>query len=791
MPPWPALESHLTAYLISLAISAAVAAWCWDRRRAAAGAGAYALIALSQAAWTLGYILEVFSTSLAAKLFWDNAQFISLLGWVVGFAAFTAQYTGRRVARPAATYALVAFPFIALVLLAFTDEWHGLVRSHVRLVPSELGPALLYDFPPTVWAISLYGYAAFLVCLGMLVAKYIGAARIFHLQHGLVLLGNAIPIVGTVLTLTVLSNSAGRDLAPVTFAVANVIVAVALSRFGLFDLVPVARSVVVESTSDAVYVLDAEGRIVDVNPAGRRLAPGASSDVIGKPASEVFDSWPRLRALIESGDREPIVMEMERADGPQFIAVRAFPLRRGAVRGGGRVIVAHDVTAQHRAERELREHRDRLDDLVRERTAQLQSANEELRRESDERQRVEAQLHQAQKMDAIGRLAGGVAHDFNNLLTVIIGHAELLLRAPVARDPQDRADLEGIVNASRQAAILTQQLLAFARKQVLQPAVLDPNGVLRDMEPMLRRLLAENIDLVMELRSGVGHVMVDPSRLQQVVMNLVINARDAMPRGGQLRIETAETFLGDVDARGHETTKPGRFVTVRVTDTGTGMDRVVQERIFEPFFTTKEKGRGTGLGLATVHGIVEQSGGIIAVESEPGLGSAFTVYLPRIDVPAEEAPAEVALGESGAGAETILVVEDDEMVRRFIQRALSGSGYRVLVAGDADEALAIAGRHPAPIHLLVTDVVMPGRINGRDLARLLQRSRPSMPVLYVSGYADDVVAKHGVVEPGVRLLQKPFAAYVLRAAVREMLSGSGAVVDDHRPDSSMPGPAQA
>jgi PAS domain S-box-containing protein len=639
MRPWPALESHLTAYLISLAISAAVAAWCWDRRHTAAGAGPYALVALSQAFWTLGYILEVFSSSLAGKLFWDNVQFITLLGWVVGFAAFTAQYTGRRVPRPASTYALVAFPFIALVVLAFTDQWHGLVRSRVRLVPSDLGPALLYDFEPVVWAISLYGYAAFLVCLGMLLAKYIGAARIFHLQHGLVLLGNAIPILGTVLTLTVLVDSPARDLAPVTFALANVLVAIALSRLGLFDLVPVARSVVVESTNAAVFVLDAEGRIIDVNPAGRRMVPGARGDAIGKPASEVFDAWPALRALIERGSREPTVVEMERADGTQFIAVRAFPLRRGALREGGHVIVAQDVTAQHRAKVELREHRDRLDDLVRARTAELQTANEELRRESDERQRVEAQLHQAQKMDAIGRLAGGIAHDFNNLLTVIIGHAELLLRTPAAHDPEDRADLEGIVHASRQAGLLTQQLLAFGRKQVLQPAVLDPNGVLRDMEPMLRRLLAENIELVIDTQPDIGHVMVDPSRLQQVVLNLVINARDAMPRGGRLRIETGETLLGDVAARRHAAASPGHFVTVRVTDTGVGMDREVQERIFEPFFTTKEKGRGTGLGLATVHGIVEQSGGKIAVESEPGRGSTFTVYLPRMDPPPEETPA--------------------------------------------------------------------------------------------------------------------------------------------------------
>ncbi|MFL5577439.1 MAG: histidine kinase N-terminal 7TM domain-containing protein [Gemmatimonadaceae bacterium] len=760
---------QLTGYLISLAISVAIAALCWARRAAAPGAAAYAVLALSQATWTFAYVLKLTSPSLEAKRFWDDFQYIGGAGWAIAFVVFTVQYSGRRLVRPALTYGLVTLPFVALVLFALTNRWLGLIGSNPRLVPTGSGPALFYDLGPGLLAVSFYGYAVFLVCLGMLAVRHADAPPLFQWQRGLVLLGNAIPLAGTALSITVLSGSPNRDFTPLTFALGNVVVALALLRFRLFDLVPVARDVVVDTMNDAVYVLDAHDRIVELNRAARRMSVAASAGVVGRPASDVFAAWPELLTRLRSGERESSVTTVDAAGGHRHLELRVLPLRRGTRRDGGRVVIARDVTERQRAEDELHRHRNRLEELVSERTAELRTANEELRRESAEREQLEERFHQAQKLEAIGRLAGGVAHDFNNLLQAIMGNAEFLLGAPAARDAQARADLEEILTATRQAAALTQQLLAFSRRQVLKPVVLDPNDVLREMAPMIRRLVAADVELDMQLRPGVGYVMVDPSRLQQVVMNLVVNARDAMPRGGRIRIDTAEAVLGESDVRGHAAARPGRFVALRVRDTGVGMDRATRQRLFEPFFTTKEAGKGTGLGLATVHGIVEQSAGLITVESAPGRGSTFTVYLPGTDAPVATPRTVEASDERDRGAETILLVESDAPVRHLVERALREGGYRVLAAGGAEEALDVARRHAAPIDLLITNARMPGGMSGRELAARLSDSRAAMPVLYMSGLAADVLAQRGGLEPGVRLLQKPFTVDALKSAVRETL----------------------
>lgn len=392
-------------------------------------------------------------------------------------------------------------------------------------------------------------------------------------------------------------------------------------------------------------------------------------------------------------------------------------------------------------------------------------------RDITERKRLQEQLLQAQKMEAIGRLAGGVAHDFNNLLTVINGYSELLLlRYPDPHDPI-RREIEQIRKAGARATGLTRQLLAFSRKQVLQPQLLDLDDLVADVGKMLQRLIGEDIELITIPRPGLGQVKADPGQIEQVIMNLAINARDAMPQGGKLTIETANVRLDEGYTRQHTEVKPGPYVMLAVSDSGIGMDKETQARIFEPFFTTKTQGRGTGLGLAAVYGIVKQSGGHIWVYSEVGRGTTFKVYLPQIEEMVETPQPSVAPSQLPQGSETILLVEDEEGVREFIFDILRASGYTVLEARNGREALMISKRYSGAIHLLLTDVVMP-EMSGRELVGYLASLRPQMKVLYMSGYTDDAIVRHGVLEPGRILLQKPFTPYALTRRIREVLDTS-------------------
>jgi PAS domain S-box-containing protein len=392
--------------------------------------------------------------------------------------------------------------------------------------------------------------------------------------------------------------------------------------------------------------------------------------------------------------------------------------------------------------------------------------------EITQRRALEAQLLQAQKMEAVGRLAGGLAHDFNNLLTAMLGSTDLLLET-IGNNLTAREDAEAIREAALRAAELTRQLLAFSRQQILAPRVLDLNALVAGLENMLARLIGDDVELRTVLAPALGPVRADPAQLEQVIMNLAVNARDAMPRGGKLTIETANIDGDEAPFTEHLLVQPERLVLLAVSDTGTGMDPATQARIFEPFFTTKEKGKGTGLGLSMVYGIVKQSGGYIWAQSEPGQGTTFKIYLPRIEAAVDVAAPSAALPPPLKGSETVLVVEDQGEVRRLTRKVLESRGYTVLVAPEGREALRLAEQHAGPIHLLVADVVMPG-MSGREVGLLLAPTRPEMKVLYVSGYADESIVQHGVLEPGLAFLQKPFSADALARKVRELL-------DDARP----------
>jgi PAS domain S-box-containing protein len=479
----------------------------------------------------------------------------------------------------------------------------------------------------------------------------------------------------------------------------------------------------------------ASGRLIDVNDRCAQFFGYARDEMIGHSVYE-------LGMWVDVAERERLVAEL----------------------AGGRPVAHGEARFRHRSG-EIR------DAMVSMEAVTLSGVPERLAMvmivDITERRQLEAQLLQAQKMEAVGRLAGGMAHDFNNLLGVIVGYGELLMRD--ASEPQ-RKKLEQVLKAAERGAGLTRQLLAFSRRQVVDPRVLDLNTLLADLQKMLGRLIGEDVDLALVPGPELGPVKADPGHLEQVVMNLCVNARDAMPDGGLLRVETANVELDAGYAARHEPMPAGRYVMLAVSDTGCGIPKELLDRVFEPFFTTKEPGKGTGLGLATVYGIVKQAGGYIWVYSEVGQGTTFKIYLPRVDAPTDLAAQREAAPPLG-GSETILLVEDEVSLRAITRDILAEHGYRVLDAEGGAEAIAIAREHLGPIHLLVTDVVMPG-INGRVLAESVKSLRPDSRVLYISGYTDDVIARRGVLEPGTLLLGKPFTAVALLHRVREALGNA-------------------
>jgi len=390
-----------------------------------------------------------------------------------------------------------------------------------------------------------------------------------------------------------------------------------------------------------------------------------------------------------------------------------------------------------------------------------------VKRDITARESLEAQLRQAQKMEAVGQLAGGVAHDFNNLLTGITGYAQLALK-DVEEGSTVQTDLEQITGLVSKAANLTRQLLSFSRRQPLQPIVLNINSLVDEMTKLLKRLIGEDIDLVFRGADDLGQTRADPGQLEQALINLVVNARDAMPGGGKLTIETSNVLLDNAYARGHTGAKPGDHIMLAVSDTGCGMDQQTLSHVFEPFFTTKKQGKGTGLGLATVYGIAKQHEGNIWVYSEPGQGTTFKIYLPRVDAPPDEPAPQSEETHIPHGTETILVVEDEEPVRDVTVRVLENASYTVLSAGTPDQALAVFAEHADEIDLLLTDMIMPG-MTGHALGDQLRGQRPSLKILYMSGYTANGIVHRGELNPDTPFLQKPFSPKGLAHKVRNML----------------------
>jgi len=536
-------------------------------------------------------------------------------------------------------------------------------------------------------------------------------------------------------------------------------------------------STTLKSIGDAVIATDTKGFVTFMNPIAEVLTGWKQEDAGGKPLTDIFDiinkgTGKRVEDPVTKILREGVVVGLEKhtvlihKDGTRLpIDDSGAPIRDEKGNMAGVVLVFRDITERERAEEDLQAAYDQSVIYAQELKEQI----EERKLTEEEKKKVEAQLIQAQKMEAVGRLAGGAAHDFNNLMTVVIGYSDLMLMRLSKEDPLYKK-VEEIKKAGEKAASLTRQLLAFSRKQILKPKVININEIITNMKNMLRRLIGEDVQLRTSLGSDLGRVECDPAQIEQVFMNLVINAKDAMPKGGKITIESTNIDLDETYAGKHGIKlKPGPYVLLEVSDTGMGMDKDIQNQIFEPFFTTKEKGKGTGLGLSTVYGIVKQSGGFIWVYSEVGLGTTFKIYLPVVYKELDSVQKEQTPVSDLRGSETILVVEDDDLLRNMTRYVLHGYGYKVLEAASGEKALQISKLYTEPIQLLFTDVIM-FKISGRDLAELIESYRPEIKVLYMSGYTENTVVQHGVLKKDVEFIEKPFSPKDLARKVREVLN---------------------
>ncbi len=510
----------------------------------------------------------------------------------------------------------------------------------------------------------------------------------------------------------------------------------------------------VEQAGEVVFITDLDGTIQYVNPAFTAVTGYSREEAVGqngrllKSGRQDRAFYQKLWGTIMDGRTWKGRLVNKRKDGTLYTEEASIsPVRDASGRILNHVAVKRDITEMLRAE--------------------------------EEQAKLQEQFQQAQKMESIGRLAGGVAHDFNNMLSIILGYGEIMLDKLRQGDPL-REDIKEIVEAGRRSAALTRQLLAFSRKQTLQPEVLDLNHLVRELEKMLHRLIGEDIELELALAQDIGRVKVDPGQIDQVIMNLVINARDAMPKGGKLLIETADVELDDTNTEKYPEAKPGKYVMIAVTDTGCGMSRKILGQIFDPFFTTKEKDRGTGLGLSTVYGIVKQSGGNVCVYSEPGQGTTFKIYFPNTEAVQESAIARPEVAAPVTGGEHILVVEDEVSLRKLMASLLSRLGYHVTLAANGGEALLLIEEKGLKFDLVITDVVMPN-MSGKELANRLQRNQPDLKILYMSGYTDNAIVHHGILDQGLAFIQKPMSILQLQRKVSDLLAAAQAPTQEKLP----------
>ena len=715
------MPTRLLPLIVAPAILLPLALYAVGQRRVR-GALWYAVLLVALAVWCAAYAWELSAVGVEAKVLALRVKYVGVLmlpmawaGFILDFVARDALVTRRIVGAMGAVAA-------GLLVLAWTDGSHHLFWGDLRLEGAGI-EAVLVGRGPGFWTNITLTYASLVAGIAVLVSQAVQSPYLYRKRATVLIVATVLPWMGNMLFLAGDEVPGTVDPTPFLFACTAVLAAVAVFRYGVLDPIPTLRDARIEIIGDALIILDARRRIADVNRAAASLLGRSRAAAAG---SNVDDLLPGLGA--SAGVPVRVDLPRQTTAGERVFDASTTPIRTPDNRLTGYVVLLRDVT---------------------------------------ERRHLEEQLRQAQKMEAVGKLAGGVAHDFNNLLTAIIGFASLASDEVTAGGSVHRS-LAQIRQSAEQAASLTRQLLAFGRRQILLPEVLDLGDVVEKVLPMLRRLIGEDITVTTDLGPDVPAIRADRTQVQQVLLNLVVNARDAMPRGGALAIRTSQTTVEAQNSVAQEV-EPGRYVVLEVADTGQGVDAATADRIFEPFFTTKAFGQGTGLGLSTVYGIAKQSGGDVQVQSTPGRGATFRVLLPAaMDVPARGPALEPAPALGSAVSGRVLLVEDDEAVRDFVGEVLRASGWVVLTAASPAEALASAARQSLAIDLLVTDVVMPG-MSGGDLADKLVAMRPGLPVLFITGYDDEVVTTRGLLGPARECLSKPFTPSQLRARVQSLL----------------------
>ncbi len=726
---------YIISMLVAAVISAVLAAYMWQRRSGTPGATALVLLMLALTVWLLAEVLCLVNNDLSTRLIWAKIEYTSIVSVPVIWLAFVLQYTGRQSWLTHRKLALLAICPIITLLLVWTNETHGLIWAEFHLY--QHGSVMISEksYGVWFWVQTTYSYLLMFSGASLIVRWAISSFRLYRRQAVVMLIGALVPLGGNLPYILHLGSFQGIDPTPIIFTMSGLMLALGLFRFQLLDIIPVARDTIIKGMSDGLIVLDVQNRIVDVNIAAEGIIDLTASEIIGQPVGQVLPCWAdSTEGRQELMETKPEVF-ISKGGEEHYYALSISPLYGRSDSVAGRAVIIRDITERKQGEKE--------------------------------KALLEQQFHQSQRLESVGRLAGGVAHDLNNMLTPILGFGEILLKDS-AGDEERREQLEEIVKAGGRARDLVRQLLAFSRKQTLEFKNIGLNILLKDFEKLLRSTIREDITFRLIPAKSLPLIQGDVGQMEQVVMNLAVNAQDAMPDGGELTIETILVELDESYAAEHVSVTPGPYVMLSISDTGYGMDAEIREHIFEPFFTTKDKDRGTGLGLSTVYGIVKQHGGNIWVYSEPGKGTTFKVYLPVSGDTHIERRAEGKTYTASHGSETILLAEDDEIVRKLALTILEQNGYTVITAKNGVDALLVLKAHDGPMHLLLTDVVMP-EMNGRELFNRVTDEYPNLKVLYMSGYTDSVIAHRGVLDKGVAFIQKPFTVNDLASKVREVL----------------------